>query len=107
MVKYDFNIQFEYNFSQSFFIGKLKMIPLAFVLMTKRRKSDYLAVFNNIKDLLHAVYGLAEIQSDFELAIWSAVKEAFPRVVHRGCHFHWNQAQIRKVKEFKHVFIKR
>lgn len=75
------------------------MIPLAFVLMIRRRNADYVAVFNNIKDLFPCGrIAVTEIQSDFEAAVWSAVKEVFPQVTHIGCHFHWCQAQIRRVK---------
>ena len=93
------------NYSTFILIGKIKMIPLAFILMTRRRKADYVAVFNQIKDILPPVYGLSEIQSDFELAIWSAVREAFPRIPHHGCHFHWCQAQMRKVTKIKSFII--
>ena len=56
-------------------------------------------LFNNIKDLFPCGrIAVTEIQSDFEAAVWSAVKEVFPQVTHIGCHFHWCQAQIRRVK---------
>ena len=73
------------------------MVPPAFVMMTRRRKVDYVAVLEHLKGLVARVE-VVEMQSDFEPAIWSAVKEVFPRVVHRGCNFHWSQALIRKVK---------
>ena len=75
------------------------MVPMAFILMTRRRKADYVAVFQAIKELLTCQrVEVEEMQSDFEAAIWSAVKEVFPNVNHQGCNFHWGQAQIRKVK---------
>ena len=80
----------------------MKQVPLAFVLMPRRRKSDYIAVFRVIKSLRmshgQVAQPVVELITDFEIAMWKAVQEVFPGEVHQsGCNFHWAQAVIRKV----------
>lgn len=74
----------------------MKQVPLLFVLMSRRRKRDYVAVFQKIRSLLHdlAVEGFV---MDFERATWSAVEEVFPDARVQGCSFYWGQAVMRKV----------
>lgn len=74
----------------------MKQVPLLFVLMSRRRKRDYVAVFQKIRSLLPdlAVEGFV---MDFERATWSAVEEVFPDARVQGCSFHWGQAVMRKV----------
>lgn len=54
----------------------MKQVPLLFVLMSRRRKRDYVAVFQKIRSLLPdlAVEGFV---MDFERATWSAVEDVF------------------------------
>lgn len=75
----------------------VKQVPLAFVLMSHRRKDDYIKVFKAILDSLPNEANLEEVVCDFEAAIWQAVKECMPDVHLHGCHFHWCQAVYRKV----------
>lgn len=90
---------FEQLFSIHGFIQKddcMKQVPLLLVLMSRRRKRDYVAVFQKIRSLLPdlAVEGFV---MDFERATWSAVEEVFPDARVQGCSFHWGQAVMRKV----------
>lgn len=69
-----------------------KQVPLAFILMSGRKTSDYVAVFESIKN---AVCGTVQIEGmvmDYERALWRAAKTVFPDIRFRGCAFHWAQA---------------
>ncbi|XP_076113413.1 uncharacterized protein LOC143081063 [Mytilus galloprovincialis] len=86
-------------FSIHAFIQKdncMKQIPLLFVLMSRREKKDYKAVFTRLVELIpqHRVQAFC---LDFEAGAWSAVKSVFPNADIKGCAFHWGQAVMRKV----------
>ena len=74
-----------------------KQFPLLFVLMSRRRKRDYTAVFNALVELLPEAPAVEEVVVDFERAVWSALKYVLPDVEVCGCGFHWAQAIYRKV----------
>lgn len=78
--------------------GEIVQVPLTFCLMRKRRAVDYVEVFKAIKNLL-LIISVEEIVSDFERAVFKAVKKCFPGVHHFGCSFHWKQAILRKARE--------
>ncbi|XP_070568671.1 uncharacterized protein [Ptychodera flava] len=77
---------------------EVKQVPIAFVMMSRRRKRDYKAIFQVVKDLVPDVTVLT-ITLDFETAIWRAAESVFPGVKIHGCSFHWSQALWRKVQE--------
>ena len=73
-----------------------KQVPLVFVLMSKRRNSDYLLVLKEIQNILPSnLYVL-----DFEIAMWATIPNVFPEVSFMGCAFHWKQAVWRKYKNW-------
>jgi len=78
--------------------GQIK-VPLAFVLMTARRCNDYVHVWKALLVALPRPPAVQAVISDFEAAIWSAVKEVFPGVT-REVHyyFHYSQAVWRNVQ---------
>lgn len=41
-----------------------------------------------------------DIVPDFELKIFSVVKDCFPNISHFGCSFHYKQVVLRKAKLF-------
>jgi len=79
--------------------GELKQLPLCFVLMTRRKARDYRTLLRTLIRLLPETK-VQEIVSDFEAALWRAVKEVFDDTVkHRGCAFHWSQSVWRHLQE--------
>ena len=68
--------------------GKMKHVPLCFVVMSHRRKRDYRAVFKAVRSVLPSV-AVKEVLSDFEAAVWRTFRNVFgDDVTHRGCVFH-------------------
>jgi hypothetical protein len=76
----------------------VKQVPLAFVLMSGKRKRDYRKVLKVIKDLTGS-RKLETIILDFENAVWRAIPQVFPGVTIRGCSFHWAQCIWRKIQD--------
>lgn len=73
----------------------MKQTPLCFILMTRRKKEDYKAVFRAIAALTPGRQ-VEEITADFEAAVWSAVCCVL-KVPVKGCWFHWSQAIYRHI----------
>lgn len=78
---------------------EVKQVPLLFCLMTRRRAVDYVALFNKILSLLTNLPKVERIITDFERAVFSAVRTVFPGVHHLGCNFHHEQSLFKNVKE--------
>ena len=79
----------------------MKQIPVAFVLMSRRRKKDYIKVFKKLLDLVPSPQ-VEKVMLDFEAAMWSALRElmangTLPKVDLRGCLFHFTQAVFRRI----------
>ena len=77
---------------------KVKQVPLAFVMMSCRRKRDYTAIFQHIKEIVPNT-NLIRLITDFESAIWNGAREVFLNITISGCNFHWGQALWRKIQE--------
>ena len=75
----------------------VKQIPLAYVLMSRRKTKDYSAVLLALISRMPGV-SVRSVTSDFERALWRAVSAVFPNVEHHGCTFHWTQAVYRKIQ---------
>ncbi len=71
--------------------------------MSHKRKKDYVAVFEEILKLVtdedEGYPRVEEIMSDFEKAVWVAVRQVMPLVNMKGCGFHLCQALYKNLKE--------
>ena len=90
--------------------SKRVSIPVCFILMTRRRKCDYVMVLDFIRRQCNqylAEYNLCNnllrIMADFEIALWQAIREVRnngnfrKELTIKGCYFHLTQAIFRKV----------
>ncbi|KZS14296.1 Uncharacterized protein APZ42_020381 [Daphnia magna] len=80
--------------------GRLKMVPLIFVLMSSRTQKDYIRFLEHIKTVtIENRFDLKESVVDFEKAVWLAIEKEFGigvRIFVSG--FHWTQCIFRHVK---------
>ena len=83
-------------------------IACAFILMSRRRASDYEHVFQALIELVAPDgqhYNLARVMLDFEAASWVALRsmvrngEIGHHLQISGCHFHFTQCIVRKMKK--------
>ena len=75
----------------------LDQLPVLFVLMCGKKKSDYQKILQELLAILPTPVSLWKVTIDFEKALWSALRQVLPTVVIQGCVFHWTQALWRKV----------
>ena len=77
-----------------------KMVPLMYVLMSRRTRADYKHILNYI--LVHILKNKREVTQcvlDFEKATWLALSDVFGESVKVfGCGFHWTQCLFRRLK---------
>ncbi|XP_048755258.2 uncharacterized protein LOC125666166 [Ostrea edulis] len=96
--------------------GKSMQFPLLFVLMSRRRKEDYIQVFMTLLENVRQP-AVEMITADFEAGIWQAVRDVFPNVTLKGCVFHWTKAIWTRIqnlglvttfreREASHTFMK-
>ena len=75
----------------------VKQVPLAFVLMSGRKKSDYIHVLKKLLEIIPAPK-VQRVTVNFEWAIWRAFSKVMSNIEVKGCAFHWTQAVWRKVQ---------
>ena len=93
--------QFAQLFSFHAFVkkdGKLEQVSLAFVVMSRRRRKDYIHVLRAVISILPRRSHVQSIVADFEVAFWQAVKKVLPGVTQRGCAFHFTQGVWRNIQ---------
>ena len=78
--------------------GQLKQLPLAFAVMSRRRRKDYKRVLRALLESLPCTPKVQALVTDFEAAVWSATRKVLPSVALRGCAFHYAQAVWRNVQ---------
>lgn len=86
-------------FKQMFTIHRLigkKAFPVCFILSVNRKQEMYEEVFKYLRDKFHLQP--KSLTTDFELASRNAFKKVFPDILLKGCHFHFTQSLIKKVK---------
>ncbi|KAH3702824.1 hypothetical protein DPMN_077850 [Dreissena polymorpha] len=78
----------------------MKQVPLMFVLMSGRRKQDYIAILQKLLDILPEAPAVECFCMDFKIGLWHVLRQVFPGTVLKGCAFHWSQAVIKNMKEY-------
>ncbi|XP_052820018.1 uncharacterized protein LOC128245833 [Mya arenaria] len=76
----------------------VKQVPLLYVLMSKRRKQDYVAVLQKLIEIMEEAPKVEGFVMDFEAGLWQALRSVFPGTQLKGCAFHWCQAVLRHVQ---------
>jgi len=66
--------------------------------MSRRRGVDYKHLLRALLAQLPHRPAVQVVVSDFERALWAAVREVLPGVVQRGCAFHFSQAIWRNIQ---------
>ncbi|KAK3866430.1 hypothetical protein Pcinc_028037 [Petrolisthes cinctipes] len=97
---------FEQLFSIHVFVksgASSKQIPMVFILMSERRKEDYVAVLLKILELMPMMPQVQSITLDYEATLWAAAMEILPTVRLYGCHFSFNQVVWQKIHELELV----
>jgi transposase-like protein len=67
---------------------------MAFVLMKKKSKAQYMRVFSCFPPFEN----LKIVISDFESSIIAAISEIFPDAIHHGCWFHFNSCIYKQIQ---------
>ncbi len=77
------------------------MVPLMFVLMSRRTRKDYRQALKYILEhILNKKHAVTQCVLDFEKATWSAMRDVFGDGVKLfGCGFHWTQCIFRRLKK--------
>ena len=65
-----------------------KLVPLLFVLMSRRCKEDYNKILNYLKEKLPNPMTVTEVVMDFEPGVWSSFRTTLPDVTLCGCSLH-------------------
>ena len=87
---------------------EMTQVPLCFVEMTRRTIADYTAVYASMRAIVsqefqhpNNILGVKKVVSDFERALFRAVRKELPEVAYFGCSFHWSQAVMKQVKRLR------
>ncbi|KAL3892039.1 hypothetical protein ACJMK2_004279, partial [Sinanodonta woodiana] len=83
--------------------GAQKQFPLVFCLMSRKTKSDYLAMFRSLQSSLGHI-SIEGFVLDFEKAAWIAVRETYPGVELEECSVGLAETYMRR--EGLHSFVR-
>ena len=75
-------------------------IPLAFGFLPDKKKQTYRAFFNQLKDAMDQIgesLSAEYVMCDFEIGIRNSLREVWPEMIVKGCHFHMAKALWKRV----------
>ncbi|XP_060605414.1 uncharacterized protein LOC132757927 [Ruditapes philippinarum] len=75
-----------------------KQVPIVYMLLSRRRRSDYIKVLTCLKEHL----GQPQVEAfmlDFDADIWEAVRQIFPGKIMKGCNFQWSTQVYRQIQK--------
>ena len=78
--------------------SEFEQVSLAFVVMSRRRRKDYIHVLRAVISILPRRSHVQSIVADFEVAFWQAVKKVLPGVTQHGCAFHFTPTVWRDIQ---------
>lgn len=84
---------------QSIIYVYLQVFPFAWILMDRRTRAAYEAVFKFIDENVLALGNVVSFTSDFERAMRNALKKLYPSIKRFTCHFHYTQALKRRASQ--------
>ena len=76
-------------------------VPVMYILMTGKTELLYRHALYWANAIVLGHSSPRMVTCDFEKALMNAVKSTFKNVTVNGCLFHWKQAILRKLKEFR------
>ena len=79
--------------------GKMKMMPLVFVLMSRRRKDDYVKILRKVKGLVHERLGLRCAVADFETDTVVCSSSCFPGCEDEGMRIPLHAGDMEEMPE--------
>ncbi|KAJ8665866.1 hypothetical protein QAD02_007528, partial [Eretmocerus hayati] len=80
--------------------AKERLFLMFQVVMSRRTKLAYDAVFNHVNEV-YAFTNLKVVISDFEQPLRSSIQEKFPQALSVGCNVHFDRAIYAKLKKLK------
>ncbi|CAF4837510.1 unnamed protein product [Rotaria socialis] len=91
------------NFKQVYLIHVHKFdhgLPVAFCLLPNKRGKTYTALMEQLQEqanIMGKQVNSKRIVTDYEPGLMPILEQAFPKALHSGCMFHFNQAIHRKI----------
>ncbi|CAF4570128.1 unnamed protein product, partial [Rotaria sp. Silwood2] len=91
------------NFKQVYLIHVHKFgqgLPVAFCLLPNKRGKTYTALMEQLKEqanIMGKQFNPKRIVTDYEPGLMPILEQEFPKALHSGCMFHFNQAIHRKI----------
>ncbi|XP_066590034.1 uncharacterized protein [Prorops nasuta] len=75
------------------------IIPFAWAIMSKKTKNLYRKTFELIKEHIAPQMSPTNFMTDYEVALYSSIKDVFPQCENNGCYFHLVYAIRKKLRK--------
>ena len=81
------------------------IVPVAYALLSDKSTDTYEVLFHLLKAQVPD-WTPETFKTDFEIAVMNAIVVVFPKVITKGCYFHYSQAVWKKGKELQLTKLK-